>query len=261
MAGDLEHDARSLITSGPPTFATFEEERRHRLERLAGVCRVFGRLGYSEGLLGHITVRDPEHADRFWMNPVGVSFRQMTVSHLVQVSHDGTLLFGERAINPVGFRLHAALHAARPEVNAVCHAHSLYGKAWSSLERCLDPITQDSAVFFEQQALVTTTPRVALTGETAKEFATQFGDKRVGIQVGHGLFTTGRTVEEAAWWFIAMETSCRVQLLAEAAGSPVLWQPDEARMMVAALGTPEFGWGSFQPFWDEIIESDPELLT
>ena len=261
MAGDLEHDARLLITSGPPTFATFDEERRHRLERLAGVCRVFGRLGYSEGLLGHITVRDPEYADRVWMNPVGVSFRQMTVSHLVQVGHDGTVLSGERAINPVGFRLHAALHAARPEVNAVCHAHSLYGKAWSSLERFLDPITQDSAVFFEQQALIATTPRVARSVETGKEFAAQFGDKRVGIQVGHGLFTTGRTVEEAAWWFIAMETSCQAQLLAEAAGSPVLWQPDEARMMVAALGTPEFGWASFQPFWDETLASEPEFLT
>lgn len=260
MANDLEHDARSLITSAPPTFATFEAERRHRLERLAAVCRVFGRLGYAEGLLGHITVRDPEYADRFWMNPVGVSFRQMTVSHLVQVGSDGSLLIGERAINPVGFRLHAALHAARPEVNAVCHAHSLYGKAWSSLERCLDPITQDSAVFFEQQALIATTPRVAMTVETGKDFATQFGDKRVGIQVGHGLFTTGRTVEEAAWWFITMETSCQAQLLAEAAGSPVLWQPDEARMMVAALGTPEFGWASFQPFWNETIESEPELL-
>ncbi len=260
MAGDLEGDAGSLIASAPPTFATWEEEREHRLARLAGVCRVFGRLGYSEGLLGHVTVRDPEHADRFWINPVGVSFRQMTVSHLVQVAHDGTVLIGERSINPVGFRLHAALHAARPDVNAVCHAHSLYGKAWSSLGRCLDPITQDSAVLFEQQALITT-PRVALTVEDGKEFARQFGDKRVGIQVGHGLFSTGLTVEEAAWWFISMETSCQAQLLAEAAGAPVLWQPEEARMMVAALGTPEFGWASFQPFWHEIVDTDPELLA
>ena len=111
MAGDLQRDAESLFASAPPTFATFEEEREHRLARLAGVCRVFGRLGYSEGLLGHVTVRDPEHADRFWINPVGVSFRQMTVSHLVQVAHDGTVLIGDRSINPVGFRLHAALHA------------------------------------------------------------------------------------------------------------------------------------------------------
>lgn len=260
MADDLAQDARSLIPS-PPSFATFAEERQHLLERLAGVCRVFGRLGYSEGLLGHITVRDPEYADRFWINPVGVSFRQMRVSHLVQVAHDGTVVIGDRSINPVGFRLHAAVHAARPEVNAVCHAHSLYGKAWSSLSRCLDPITQDSAVFFEQQALITTSPRVALTVEQGKEFAAQFGDKRVAIQIGHGLFSTGHTVEEAAWWFITMETSCQAQLLAEAAGTPELWQPDEARMMVSATGTPEFGWASFQPFWDEISESDPDLLT
>lgn len=257
MAGDISDDVRSL-TASSPTFGTVEEERQHRLERLAGVCRVFGRLGYSEGLLGHITVRDPEHADRFWINPVGVSFRQMRVSHLVQVAHDGTVI-GKGMINPVGFRLHAAVHSARPEVNAVCHAHSLYGKAWSSLGRCLDPITQDSAVFFEQQALIATRPRVALTVEQGNEFAAQFGDKRVAIQIGHGLFTTGRSVDEAAWWFITMETSCQAQLLAEAAGTPELWESDEARMMVGALGTPEFGWASFQPLWNEVSESDPDL--
>ena len=260
MAGDLLQDARSL-TPSPPTFATVREERQHRLERLAGVCRVFGRLGYSEGLLGHVTVRDPEHADRFWINPIGVSFRQMRVSHLVQVAHDGTVVTGDGTINPVGFRLHAAVHAARPEVDAVCHAHSLYGKSWSSLGRYLDPITQDSAVFFGQQALITTSPRVALTAEQGEDFAAQFGDKRVAIQMGHGLFSTGRTVDEAAWWFITMETSCQAQLLAEAAGTPELWEPDEARMMVSALGTPEFGWASFQPFWNEISESDPELFS
>jgi ribulose-5-phosphate 4-epimerase/fuculose-1-phosphate aldolase len=182
------------------------------------------------------------------------------VSHLVQVGHDGTVLIGDRPINPVGFRLHSSLHTARPDVNAVCHAHSLYGKAWSSLRRRLDPITQDSAVFFEQQALIEK-PRVAMTPEDGKEFAAQFGDKRVGIQVGHGLFSTGQTVEEAAWWFITMETSCQAQLLAEAAGTPVQWKPDEARMMVGALGTPEFGWASFQPLWDEIIAAEPDLLT
>jgi ribulose-5-phosphate 4-epimerase/fuculose-1-phosphate aldolase len=260
MADDLEEDGRALISVQPPTFATAAEERRHRLERLAGVCRVFGRMGFSEGLLGHITVRDPEHADRFWINPVGVSFRQMTVSDLLQVSHDGRVLAGDRPINPVGFRLHAAVHAARPEVNAVCHTHSLHGKAWSSLGRVLDPITQDSAVFFEQQAVITT-PRVALNEAQGTEFAVGFGDNRVAIQVGHGLFSTGLTVDEAAWWFITMESSCQAQLLAEAAGTPILWDPDEARMIVAALGTPLFGWASFQPFWDDVIASDPDLLS
>lgn len=259
LRNDMGADGRALVADAPPEFDDVAAERRHRLERMAAACRVFGRAGYSEGLLGHITVRDPEHPDRFWINPVGVSFRQMRVSHLVQVSHDGEVTQGSGTINPVGFRLHSAVHRARPEVNAMCHAHSLHGKAWSSLGRPLDPITQDSAVFFEQQAIITH-PRVALDDAGGDEFAEAFGDKRVGIHVGHGLFTTGETVDEAAWWYITMETSCRAQLLAEAAGEPVHWADDEARMMVAALGTPLFGWASFQPFWDEVCATDPDLV-
>ena len=67
---------------------------------------------FGEGLLGHITVRDPEHADRLWVNPLGVSFRQMRVTDLVQVNHQGELTHGERPVNPVGLRLHVAVHAA-----------------------------------------------------------------------------------------------------------------------------------------------------
>lgn len=250
--------SHSFTPASPPTFDSVADERRHRLERLAGVCRVFGRLGYAEGLLGHITVRDPEHADRFWINPIGVSFRQMKVSDLVQVDHGGTVLVGNRSINPVGFRLHAAVHAARPEVGAICHAHSLYGKAWSSLGRRLDPITQDSAVFFGQQALITA-PRIALDEAQGREFAANFGNSRVAIQVGHGLFSTGETVDEAAWWFVAMETSAKAQMLAEAAGTPILWEPEEATLLAATLGAPLFGWSSFQPLWDDIVVSDPDL--
>ncbi len=57
----------------PPSFDTVEEEREHRKQRLAGALRVFGRLGFGEGVAGHITVRDPEHLDHFWVNPFGMS--------------------------------------------------------------------------------------------------------------------------------------------------------------------------------------------
>ena len=255
----LSADTSVFNSRQPPRFDAVEDERRHRLERLAGACRVFGRLGFSEGLLGHVTVRDPEHSDRLWVNPIGVSFRQIRVSHLLQVSHQGEVLVGSRPVNPVGLRLHAAVHAARPEVNAVCHAHSLHGRAWSSLGRLLDPITQDSCVFFEQQALIGE-PRVVGSAEQAKAFAAAFGEKRVAIQEGHGIFATGLTVDEAAWWFISMERSCQTQLLAEAAGAPKHWPADLARGLAGSLGSPMFGWSSFQTLWDEIIESDPALL-
>ena len=41
---------------------------------MAGVFRVFARLGYAEGMSGHISVLDPIHTDAMWMNPLGVRF-------------------------------------------------------------------------------------------------------------------------------------------------------------------------------------------
>ena len=82
----------------------------------------------------------------------------------------------------------------------------------------------------------------------------------MAIQPGHGIFTTGRSVDEAAWWFIGMERACQVQLMAEAAGTPEIWPDDAARSLCRGQGSPEFGWLSFQNLWDEIIDSDPDLF-
>ncbi|HEY6598858.1 MAG TPA: class II aldolase/adducin family protein [Pseudomonadales bacterium] len=251
--------SRSLVARTPPTFESKATERTHRLQRLAAACRIFGRYGFGDGVLGHVTVRDPEHADRLWMNPYGVSMRQMTVSKLVQVDHRGDVVAGNGAINPVGVRLHSAVHRARPDVVAMCHAHSLYGSTWSSLGRVLDPVTQDACLFFERQALIVE-PRLTLDADSADQFAAAFGDKRVAIQSGHGLFTTGYSVDEAAWWFVLMDRCCQTQLLAEAAGTPNLWPADRARDLANRLGTPGWGWMSFQTLWDELIASEPDLV-
>lgn len=251
--------SRSFLVRTPPTFDSVEEERQHRLERLAGACRVFGRAGFSEGLLGHVTVRDPEHPDRFWANPLGVSFNQMRVSDLVLVDHEGNLLHGEIPVNPVGVLLHAAVHRARPDVTAVCHAHSTYGSAWSAFGRPVEPITQDTCVFHGQQAIVTE-PRVALDQAAADQFAAAFGDKRVAIQVGHGLFTTGQTVDEAAWRFVSFDKACHVQLLAEAAGEPERWPESVAASLAEGLGSPDLAWLSFQTLWDDLVAAGTDFL-
>jgi ribulose-5-phosphate 4-epimerase/fuculose-1-phosphate aldolase len=248
----------SFATRPPPTFESMAAERTHRLERLAAACRIFGRRAYSEGLLGHVTVRDPEHPELLWVNPVGVSMRQIRVSHLLQANHRGEVVSGKGNVNPVGVLLHAAVHAARADVVAVCHAHSVHGSAWASLERLLDPISQDACVFFDDQALIVE-PRTVLDAHAAAQFAAAFGAKRVAIQSGHGLFTTGRSIDEAAWWFVLMNRCCEAQLLAEAAGTPKHWPADAARGIANALGSSMFGWLSFQTMWDEIIVSDPDL--
>ena len=255
----MQIGVQNFATRAPPRFESKEAERAHSLQRLAATCRIFGRRGFSDGLLGHVTLRDPELHDHFWVNPVGIAMHQIKVSHLVQVDPQGQVVRGSGMVNPVGLLLHTAVHRARPEVNAVCHAHALHASTWSSFERRLDPITQDACIFFENQALILA-PRVVRDAEAARRFAEGFGPHRMAIHGGHGIFTTGQTVDEAAWWFVLMNRCCEAQLLAEAAGTPTQWAPEDARWLASVLGSPTFGWLSFQTLWDEIIRSDPDLV-
>src|SRR6266849_1722404 len=133
----------------PPVFAALAEERRHRKERLAASFRLFSRYGFDEGGAGHITARDPERLDHFWVNPFGMHFGQIRVSDLILVNHRGDVVEGKYPVNGAAFAIHSQIHKARPDVIAAAHAHSLYGKTWSSLGRLLDPITQDSCAFYE----------------------------------------------------------------------------------------------------------------
>ena len=122
-----------------PNFSTVEEERRHRKQRLAAAFRLFGRFGFEEGTAGHITARDPELSDHFWVNPLGMSFRRVRVRDLMLVNHLGEVVEGNWPLNTAAFVIHSQIHAARPDVISAAHSHSLYGKAWSTLRRPLDP--------------------------------------------------------------------------------------------------------------------------
>src|SRR6266446_5418814 len=93
----------------PPQFDTVETERKHRKQRLAAAFRLFAHFGYDEGLAGHITVRDPEHTDRFWVNPFGVHFAHITSADLVLVSHDGKKIKVGRPAYAVALAIHSAI--------------------------------------------------------------------------------------------------------------------------------------------------------
>src|SRR6516164_6695220 len=204
MGGTIEEMSGAALTLPmPPTFATVEEERLHRKQRLAGALRLFGRFGFSEGVAGHITARDPELTDHFWVNPFGMSFRHVRVSDLILVSHSGEVVEGNRPVNPAAFAIHSAVHAARPDVVAAAHAHSVYGKAWSALARPLDPITQDSCMFYGDHAVFDDYTGVVLDIDEGKRIAHALGDNKAAILSNHGLLTVGTTsVDEAPYWFI-----------------------------------------------------------
>ena len=252
---------KAALNIGPPTFDSVEEERAYRKAKLAGALRIFGRLGFGEGVAGHITVRDPENPMHFWVNPFGVSFRLMRVSDLLLVNHEGEILHGDAPLNRAAFNIHSAIHRARPEVVAAAHAHSIYGKAWSSLGRKLDPITQDACIFYEDHDVIEVEGgKVVFSAEAGEELARAFPTGKAAIHQNHGLFTVGDTVDAAAFWFITMERSCQAQLMAEAAGTPKLISHEMAVYTREQTAFPLAGWFSFQPLWQEICRTDPDLF-
>lgn len=249
-----------LPFSRPPEFASVEEERLHLKQRLAASFRLFGRFGFSEGVAGHITARDPEFPDTFWVNPFGMNFSHIRVSDMIRVDHHGQVVEGEYHVNTAAFAIHSQVHAARPDVIAAAHAHSVHGKAWSSLGRTLDPLTQDSCAFYGDHVLFDDFTGVVLDVEEGKRIAHALGDAKAAILRNHGNLTVGKSVDEAAWWFITMERTCQAQLLAEAAGTPVLIDEESAALTATQVGSDGAGWFSFQPLYDWITRLEPDLF-
>jgi ribulose-5-phosphate 4-epimerase/fuculose-1-phosphate aldolase len=243
-----------------PHFATVEEERLHRKQRLAAGFRLFGKFGFEEGVAGHITARDPEHLDHFWVNPFGMPFTHIRASDLIRVNDRGEVVEGEAMVNTAAFAIHSAVHAARPDVIAAAHSHSIYGKSWSSLGRLLDPLTQDACAFYDDHALFDDYTGVVLDPDEGKRIAHALGERKALILRNHGLLTVGHSVDEAVWWFITMERTCQAQLLAEAAGTPVLIDADMARMTRDQVGQHISGYVSFSALYQKIVREQPDLL-
>ncbi|MDE0803247.1 MAG: class II aldolase/adducin family protein [Acidimicrobiales bacterium] len=243
-----------------PEFESVEDERLHRKQRLAATFRLFGRFGFNEGVAGHVTARDPEHPELFWVNPFGLSFDLIRASDLILVDHNGAVVEGDWPVNQAAFAIHSQIHAARPDAVAAAHTHSKNGRAWSTLGRTLDPITQDVCAFYEDHALFDDYTGVVLDVEEGKRIAHALGDRKAAILRNHGLLTVGGSVDEAAWWFISMERCCEVQLLAEAAGTPVMIDEAGATQAASQVGSSFAGWFSFQPLYDKIVADQPDLL-
>jgi ribulose-5-phosphate 4-epimerase/fuculose-1-phosphate aldolase len=264
LADTLEMGGRSSLPQ-PPTFATVQEERLHRKQRLAGALRLFSKFGFDEGVAGHITARDPEFPDTFWVNGFGVHFSQICVSNLIRCDHHGNVVEGRHPVNNAAFAIHSKVHAARPDAIGAAHSHSTYGRAWSTLGRRLDPITQDVCAFYEDHALFDDFTGVVLDPDEGARIARALGSSKAAILQNHGLLTVGQTVDAAAWWFITLERSCHVQLLAEAAAArsgqaPKQVSPEAARQTYQVIGTPFAGWFQFQALYSRIVREQPDLL-
>jgi ribulose-5-phosphate 4-epimerase/fuculose-1-phosphate aldolase len=245
---------------GEAPRSTIEEERQHRKTRLAASYRIFAQKGYDHSLAGHITARDPEFADRFWVAPIGPWFGHIRVSDLVLVDHHGNILAGEGPINQAGFAIHSAIHKARPDVVSAAHSHSTHGKAWSALGRLLDPISQDSCFFYEQHVLFEDFTGIVLDTSEGERIAAALGDKRAAILKNHGILTVGKSVESAVAGYVAFENACQTQLLAEAAGTVKPIGHEIARHTAQQTFGGDPGAYGFRPLWDRVLREQPDFL-
>jgi len=240
---------------GIPLYSSTDKQRAFILSHMAGAFRVFARKGFTEGMSGHISVRDPEFSDRFWTNPLGRHFGLLCASDMILVDYDGNVVGGNtsRPANAAGFLIHSAVHKARPDVHAACHCHSKAGKAWSAFARPLEMLNQDVAYLYgEAQAVYGEFGGVVFSEEEGKRLAAALGPKGKGMVLrNHGLLTVGGTVDEAAFLFCLMERSCEVQLMVEAAaanGIPKVYIDEEAAQYTFKMTSdPETLYWEFQP--------------
>jgi ribulose-5-phosphate 4-epimerase/fuculose-1-phosphate aldolase len=240
-----------MVFAAQSATADVASERAQRKHRLAAALRVFARLGFDIGVAGHITVRDPGDPDLFWVNPFGVAFAHIRPADLLLVDHHGQVVEGDGVLNTAAFRIHAHVHAARPDVVAAAHAHSVHSSAWSAMKRPLLPLTNEGCFFFEDHVVHTDHTGITVEDDKAKAIAADLGPHRAAFLANHGALTVGATVDEAA---------CHVQLLAEAAGTPHPVEPADARLVRDTMGTAHAGWFSFQPLYQQIARENPDLF-
>lgn len=138
--------------------------------------------------------------DCFWVNPFGRAFSLINKSDLILVDHSGNVIDGgeSRLLNTAAYMIHAAVHAARPDVICAAHSHSIYGRTFCSLGRKLDILTQDSCAFHNDHVLYESFNGVVLVEKEGKDIAACLGDKKAALLQNHGLLTVGKTIEEVS---------------------------------------------------------------
>lgn len=235
--------------------------RKDRKNKLAAAFRLFGKYGFDEGVAGHITVRDPKFQDHFWVNPLGKSFNQISVSDLLLVSHKGEVVEGEGLLNGAAFTIHANIHHARKDVVAAAHAHSTYGKAFSTFGKKLLPLTQDACSFFDDHSVLEVFDGVVVEQSEGEQIVNALARHKALILQNHGLLTVGRSVESACWWYISLERACQVQLLVESCSTkPKIISDLVAKQTHKHIGRERTGWFNFNALYEEMIQLHPDLL-
>jgi ribulose-5-phosphate 4-epimerase/fuculose-1-phosphate aldolase len=249
--------------------AVKDQNQQFRID-LAAAYRLIHRLGLDDSIYTHISVRLPGSHDRFLINPYGMRFDEVTASNLVTVDLDGVVIDDPLGlgINPAGFTIHSAVHAARPGVACVLHTHTVAGIAVSCQKQGLLPLNQWSMQFTGCLAYHDY-EGIALDLDERQRLVADLGDKFVMVLRNHGMLTCGRSVAEAFKLMHNLERSCRAQLAIQAAGAEIAPLSDAVAQKTAGQyatfydsietnGVPDSEWAAFKRM---LARTDPDFVN
>ena len=197
------------------------EEWQLRVD-LAAAYRMVAMFGWDDLVFTHISARLPGSHDAFLINPYGLMFEEITASSLITVDAAGNKLDDSPfPVNPAGFVIHSAVHAARHDAQCVLHVHSLNGVAVSAQQAGLRPLSQPS-IFVLASLGYHDYEGVALRDEEKPRLVADLGHASFLMLRNHGLLTVGGSVADAFLNMYLFETACTIQVRAQAGGGPLV---------------------------------------
>jgi ribulose-5-phosphate 4-epimerase/fuculose-1-phosphate aldolase len=209
-----------------------KEEWQARVD-LAAAYRLVAHYGWDDLIFTHISARVPGPEHQFLLNPYGMMFDEVTASSLVKVDLNGNVIMETPyAINPAGFTIHSAVHAAREDALCVMHLHTDYGIAVSAQKNGLLPISQQS-LFALASLAYHDYEGLALNDDEKPRLVSDLGNKNHMILRNHGLLTLGRSAAEAFLSMFILERACKIQILAQSGGAELVNLPDPILARVA----------------------------
>lgn len=239
-----------------PQFTT-EQIRARRKRDCALGYRLFAAQRWGDLGDGHISARDPERTDCFWMLRYGVSYHVAMASDLVLVGPDGELVEGEGFINIAGYYIHQPILEARPDLVSAVHVHTGWGTPFSAEARPFENISQESCIFFEDHVVWDDEEVQVQSVEAGGRIAKALGDNGAIILRNHGLLTGGNSVSEAVGRFVLMERVAEVHMKAR---NPQPISAGAARFAKEDLTKLGVGRSAFASMLKRHIP-DPEIVT
>lgn len=212
--------------------------------QLAATYRLCGLYGWTDLVFTHISARLPDEdgEERFLINPYGIMFDEMTASALVKIDLDGNIKQDTPYfINPAGFTIHSAVHAAREDAGCVMHVHTPYGIAVSAQKKGLRRYSQFS-MQVQHDLAYHDYEGIALDLPERERIVADMGTKSLLMLRNHGTLTTGPNCAIAFLRMYFLENACKAQILAQAAGGEehLNEEPEEMGARVYQQGAAAF---------------------